>query len=64
MRIILSRTSISDKMMDCLTFPVGLKEGAKVGVGVVGLVVVGTKLGAAVGYAKIIWLDKTIERWV
>jgi hypothetical protein len=51
-------------LMDCLTFAVGLKVGDSVGVDVVGLVVVGRKLGAAVGYTKIICLDKTIERCV
>jgi hypothetical protein len=49
--------------MDCLTFSVGLKVGDLVGVNVVGLVVVGRELGVAVGCAKIIWFDKTIERF-
>jgi hypothetical protein len=55
---------MSKKLMACFTFSVGLKVGDEVGVGVgvVGLVVVGGEVGAAVGYAKITWLDKTIER--
>jgi hypothetical protein len=39
----------------------GLEE---VGIDVIDLVVMGRKLGGAVGYTKIIWLDKTIERCV
>jgi hypothetical protein len=56
---------MSNILMDCLTFAVGLEVGDVVGVDVFSLVVVGRKLGGvAVGYAKTIWFIKTLERCV